>query len=604
MDIRFLKLILAGLFMASFSVLEAEESIVLAKKGQAYYVICRPERPTDCEIFAANELQRYLYELSYARFDITTVRKKKSIVITTADSLPEEGYQIILKDDMVWLLGGSPQAVLYAVYDFLQRLGCRWVAPAYNFYNGTDRHIWMSEELKFNLPDVQNESPVFTYRKLYVEEGRTHQMENLKQLIDWMPKMKLNVLVFPIDYEGRGTVKWDNWREELIPELKKRSIRLEVGGHGYQNFIHASMENGTLFEKYPAWFGMDASGERSKDPRMVICTSNPDAVRYLYANLLNYLKQHEEIEVFDFWPPDSETWCQCEQCRSVGSETERHIMLVNYVAQMLHHDLPNVKLECLAYNRYTSPPQHIELDERVLLDFCPIGQNFEYQLYEKENEHNVGYNKDIIDWIKKFNGDISIYSYFRKYAWRSLPNIIPHYIQNELKYYRNLGIRGISVYSEPGDWFTYGINHYLFAKLAWNPDIAVDSLMKDYTDVVYGDAGQTAMDIYMELEDIVRFACNIAHTSVKEPHTYDAYATRIQTCRDWIVTATQNLQTGESIQQNLKRLDLMLEYAEKSIAYMHARSLKDNEQINKLDADIRSFLREHAADGIFIPYKN
>lgn len=601
---RFFKLVLVGLFMVSFAVLEAEESIVLAKKGEAYYVICRPEQATECELFAANELQRYLYELSHVRFDITTVRKKKSIVITTADSLPEEGYRIILKDDMVWLLGGSPRAVLYAVYDFLQRLGCRWVAPAYDFYRGTDRHIPVNEELAFNLQDAQNESPVFVYRKLYVEEGRTHRTENLKQLIDWMPKMKLNILVFPIDYEGRGTVKWDNWREELIPELKKRSIKIEVGGHGYQNFIHASMENGALFEKHPEWFGMDVSGERSKDPRMVICTSNPDAVRYLYANLLDYLKQHTEIEIFDFWPPDSETWCQCGQCRTLGNEAERHVMLVNHVAQMLHNDLPEVKLECLAYNRYTAPPQHMELDEQVLLDFCPIGQNFEYQLYEKGNARNESYNKDLNDWIKMFKGDISIYSYFRKYAWRSLPNIIPHYMQNELKYFSKLGIRGISVYSEPGDWFTYGINHYVFAGLTWNPDIAVEPLIRDYADVVYGNAGQTAMEIYTELEDIVRFACNIAHTSVKEPQAYDAYAARIHTCRDRIATVTRNLHTDNLTRQNLKRLDLILEYTAKSIAFMHAKSLKDEEQMNRMDTGIRSFLKEHAAEGICIPYRN
>lgn len=601
---RFFKLILVGLFLISFSAVEAEESIVLAKNGKAFYVICRPEQATECELFAANELHRYLYELSHARFDITTVCKKKSIVITTEDSFQKEEYQIILKDDMVCLMGGSPRAVLYAVYDFLQRLGCRWVAPAYDFYSGTDRHISENEELTFNLPETRKESPAFAYRKLYVEEGRTHQTENLKQLIDWMPKMKLNTLVFPIDYEGRGTVKWDNWREELIPELKKRSIKIEVGGHGYQNFIHASMENGTLFEKHPEWFGMDASGERSKDPRMVICTSNPDAVHYLYANLLNYLKQHTEIEIFDFWPPDSETWCQCEQCRNLGNEAERHVMLVNYVAQMLHSDLPNVKLECLAYNRYISPPQHIALNEKVLLDFCPIGQNFEYQLYEKGNVRNEGYNKDLNDWIKMFKGDISLYSYFRKYAWHSLPNIIPHYMQNELKYFRKLGVRGISVYSEPGDWFTYGINHYVFAGLTWNPDIAVELWMKNYTDIVYGNAGQTAMEIYTELEDIVRFACNIAHTSVKEPQAYVVYAARIRGCRDRIAIVIQNMPTDCPARQNLKRLDLTLEYTGKSIAFMHAKSLNDEEQMNKLNGNIRAFLKEHETKGIFIPYRN
>jgi len=591
-------------FFTFFPLFAKAESVVLAKDGRSFYTIWQSEKATECEQFAIKELQQYLYELSNARFEITTIRQKKSIVVITDNSLSEEEYRIIMKNDEVFLLGGSERAILYAVYDFLQRLGCRWVAPNYNFYCSSSQYIPVWKELKFNPSDLREELPTFAYRKLYVEEGRTHQTENLKQLIDWIPKVKLNILAFPIDYEGKGIVKWDNWRDELVPELKKRSILIEIGGHGYQNFINASMENGTLFEKHPEWFGMDASGKRSKNPHIVICTSNIDAVEYLYANLRNYLKQHPEIGIFDFWPPDSETWCQCEQCRALGNETERHILLVNYVAKLLRKDFPNVKIECLAYNRYTTPPMHTKLDKQVLLDFCPIDQNFEYQLYEKGNKRNEEYNKDLNNWMKMFKGNISIYSYFRKYAWRSLPNIIPHYMQNELKYYHKLGIRGVSVYSEPGDWFTYGVNHYVFARLAWNPNITVDSLIRDYVDVVYGNVGSIAMKIYVELEDIVRFACNIPHSSVKEPQTYDAYAVRLARCRDRLATVICHEQMDSLVWKNVKRLDLMLEYAEKSIAFMRAKSLKNEEQMLKLDTDICSFLKAHPMEGIFIPPRN
>ena len=44
-------------------------------------------------------------------------------------------------------------------------------------------------------------------------------------------------LVIPTDYQGHGRVKWDNWRDALTPELQKRGILIEVGGHGYQNFL-------------------------------------------------------------------------------------------------------------------------------------------------------------------------------------------------------------------------------------------------------------------------------------------------------------------------------------------------------------------------------
>ena len=36
---------------------------------------------------------------------------------------------------------------------------------------------------------------------------------------------------------------WDKFRERVTPECRKRGITIEVGGHGYQNFLNAEMED-------------------------------------------------------------------------------------------------------------------------------------------------------------------------------------------------------------------------------------------------------------------------------------------------------------------------------------------------------------------------
>ena len=593
----------------------AVEQVVLSKSGKANYKIVSPANASECELFAAQELKKFLFQISKAEFQIVPATKRKAIVVSALNALKkydqslkdivlaEEAYQIFRRKDQIYLVGGSPRSTLYAVYDFLNQLGCHWVAPDYSFYVGTDRNIPVQSELKFDLAKEQLEKPVFKYRKFYVEEGRSHTLESLMQLVDWMPKLRMNTLVFPMDYEGRGEVKWDNWRDQLIPELRKRDMLIEVGGHGYQNFIHATMEDGKLYDQHPEWFGVDDTGVRSKNPHMVLCTSNPDAVKYMYGHVFSYLKSRPEIDIFDFWPPDSERWCRCEHCLALGSETERHVLLVNQVADLLQKDLPEVQLECLAYNRYTTPTLDLTLNKNVLLDFCPIGQNFEYQIYEKGNARNEGYNKDLIAWLKVFQGDISVYSYFRKYAWRSLPNIIPHYMQNDLKYYQKLGVQGISVYSEPGDWFTFGVNHYVFTHLAWNPDIPVNDLIARYAQVLYGESASTVIAVYQELEDIVRFACNIAHTKIKSPEQYDQYLNRVKACRNQVKLSLKKESLDSPFQQNLERLDLMLVYAMKSIHLMRFKALNNKEQTDQSDADIRLFLREHAKQGIFIPHK-
>ena len=585
------------------------EVISLSKGEVANYVIVSSGNASECEKFAALELKRYLSEMSNANFKIVEKNQVKSIVVTTAASLPKsikipiltkESYAVFVKNETIYLTGENPRATLFAVYDFLEQLGCQWVAPDFDYFDGANRSIPAKADLNFKSRGDRLETPSLKYRKLYVEEGRTHTLQNLKQLIDWMPKTRFNTLVIPTNYQGHGKVKWDNWRDELTPELQKRGIIIEVGGHGYQNLINASMEGGKLFENHPEWFGADNSGARSNNPRTVICTSNSDAVNYLYKNLLTYLKSHPEIAISDFWPPDGETWCQCEACQVMGTETERHIILVNQVAGLLQKELPNVIVECLAYSRYTAPPAKISLDKKVLLDFCPINQCFESQIYESGAERNKAYNDDLTKWRKAFDGDISIYSYFRKYAWKSLPNIIPHYMQNELKYYKSIGTEGISVYSEPGDWFTYGVNHFVLSELSWNPNVKVDSLIRIYAQQVYGRSAHTAIFVYNELEDIVRFACNLPYTTLKKPEQYNLYETRIKTCRDMVVSAIKENQ-DILVVNNLRKLELMLEYADQSIAVMRSKSSGNKESTKQMEADIKSFVKEHASEGIFIP---
>ena len=148
------------------------------------------------------------------------------------------------------------------------------------------------------------------YRKLDVEEGRTHTIGNLREMIEWMPKVRLNVLQVPLNYQGAGRVCWDNWREALTPEMKKRGVLIEVGGHGYQNFLSARTDGGALFREHPDWFGQDRNGVPDTTMRVVFNTSVPAAVNYFLKGVERYLRAHPEIDIFDCWPPDVAKWAQ------------------------------------------------------------------------------------------------------------------------------------------------------------------------------------------------------------------------------------------------------------------------------------------------------
>lgn len=590
------------------------ETIVLASNGSSGYSIFLPDCFSSAEKFANQELKKYLDQISSSDFIILDKLTDHSIVACNINTLQkidpeldiqfleEEEYRILHRGQNLYLIGGSDAAVLLVVYDFLSELGCRWIAPDFDFYEGKSQSIPLKTDLTFNFSADIVRKPSLKYRKLCIEQGESHNTENLKKLIDWMPKARLNTLVVPLNYQGRGRVKWDIWRDHLTPELQKRGITIEVGGHGYQNFINTDMDDGKLFKTHPEWFGLDINGKRSTDPHIVFCSSNYEAVTYVHNNLLTYLHSHPEIDIFDFWPPDSDKWCECPDCRSLGSATDRHALLVSQTARFLQKELPEVKLECLAYSRYTEPPKNKIFDTNILIDFCPINQNFEYPIYSDSSENNQAYKESLLSWLEIFEGDISIYSYYRKYKWRSLPVIIPHYMQSDLRFYRDCGAKGISVYAEPGDWFTYGVNHFVLAHLAWNPGADVDKLIVEYCTILYGPAMELAVEIYNELEDIVRFACKIPYTKIKDEVKYDEYISRLEICSKKIDNVIRINAEDEILCRHMNRLGLMLKYAAESAVFMKYTALGNTAEADNTANKIKYLLKENSTSGVFISH--
>jgi hypothetical protein len=593
-------------------------TIAIVKDGKSDYAIEIPPGATETEKLAASELQKYVKQMSGAELTIQDPKSEsdKAILIFQArqairdvNGKPEppvmlapvdaDMYDIQVKGDQIRLVGHGPRSVLYAAYAFLDSLGCRFLAPKYEHYQGSAELVPERNTISFDGRE-HSERPVLAYRKLYVEEGHSHNITNLKQMVEWMPKVGYNVLVVPTNYQGSGKVKWDNWRVYLTPELKKRDITIEVGGHGYQNFINADMEDGTLFKKHPEWFGQDAKGTRHAEKSWVFCTSNPEAVAYLTNNFVTYVKDRPEIQIFDFWPPDGAKWCECDECKKLGTPSDRQALLVNHVREAAKSARPDLRLEVIAYHNAILLPDHVKLDPSVLVDFCPIGQHFDAQINDPSDPHNADYVKALTAWRSSFTGDISIYSYYRKYAWESLPAIIPHYMQNDLQWYASVPVQGVSTYSEPGDWFTYELNHYALAKLAWNPKADVDAIEKEFCAARYGSSAQPAMEAIKTLEDVVRTTCSIPYSTLKSADVIQQALDRVKKSHEAVTNAEQ-AEKDAGVKHNLQRLGLMCDYASGDLEIQLMRAQKaDEAQIREKVKSLETMLHQHEGEGVFL----
>jgi hypothetical protein len=468
-------------------------------------------RAEDPRKFAAQELDRYLVKMS------PTGRLDYSIEVGTEPDAerPIDGFTISTDHQSIKISGTTDYAALRGVYYVLEEQGYRFLAPNLSYYNGSAEIAPAKKEFALlDKPIIRRAK--LKFRKIYVEEGHSHTPENLAQIVEWMPKVGYNTLVVPADYQGNHRVMWDKFRERVTPECQKRGITIEVGGHGYQNFLNADMEEGKLFEKHPDWFGQNAQGVRQKAKGWVFCTSNSQAVDYLIDNFVAYVKARPEIQIYDFWPPDGAKWCECDACKNLGSPSDRQANLVRQVKERVKTARPDLRLEVLAYHTSVYPPEKEKLDKDVLLDFCPISQQFDHQIDDPAADKNADYVKGLTAWRKAFDGDISIYSYYRKYAWDSLPVIIPHYMQKDLQWYAKVPVQGVSTYAEPGDWCTYELNHYVLAALAWDPDADVDAIVKKFCKARYDKYAKDAQETLLVLEDVTRNACSIPNTALKD----------------------------------------------------------------------------------------
>jgi len=211
----------------------------------------------------------------------------------------------------------------------------------------------------------------------------------------------------------------------------------------------------------------------------------------------------------------------------------------------------------IAYSDVLEPPRGAALNPEVLVAFCPINQSFDAQVFDSASARNAAYAATIHRWRAAFGGDVMLYSYYRKYAWRSLPVVLPHYLERDVAWYASVPLQGISTYAEPGDWGTYELNHWTLGRLAWNPGEDADNLVAMFVAARYGTGAREAREALMLLEQTTRIYGTI-------PFSRRHPGAEMKAARGRLLGALRRLRAlrvgaGSRVSAAIKRLGLMLE---------------------------------------------
>lgn len=438
------------------------------------------------EKFAAAELIRYLkrqtgIQLSLRPDDNSpgkcfligeTLIAEKEKLIETKREFGDDSFRITQCGDALAMTGSTPRGTLYAVYYFLELNGWHWPMPAFDYCRSLSEFPPETNKLFFPDSDI-NEKPVFVYRGgLCVTSSWKLKAENLERLaaqIDWMAKQRLNVLGIHIKHLNQMP-------REIFEEAAKRGLQLTVEGHCWS-------------------FLSNKTGLATED-----CEKSLNDLAGRAANLA---QSYPEIDFFGPWSDDNSSWQFCNNDYETPiSRASKYFDLLNKNLKAGRH---RTRLIVPAYQVLLEPNVLEQYPDDAIIYFCPIARDHGQSIFSEKSIRNRKYIRALNMWESLgLSHQIVYYSYYRKHAWKGFPANLPWLMGREFDWAAEKNFYGIWNYLVSHDWLSYDLQHYLYARLSWDPDQEVENLVENYyTTIVEKDAVPILIEFHRQFEDLI-----------------------------------------------------------------------------------------------------
>ena len=450
--------------------------IHLAQNGKTSYVIALANDAIPAEITAAEQLQKYLLQVTGATFLIQSEAAAKDgtpkILVGAGDRvkvlLPHQDWASLGNDGIVIktvgkdliLAGGRPRGTLYAVFQFLEDAGCRWWTPAENT---------IPHKSTFDVPEqnIVYVSP-FNYREHYTTAVKDP--------------------VF-------ATIMRENGNAQ--------NQSAEWGGHytilGFVHTFSKLLPPEKYFHEHPEWYSDPANGNKpctatSKMPEAQatqLNLSDPQVLDELTKQALAWIAKNPEAGYISISQNDNRNYCQdaasMKLAEEEGSQSAPVLNFVNKVAERIHQQYPDFKVETLAYVYTEKPPKTIRPAKNVIIRLAPISSDFGHPL---DSDWNAETRDNLKGWAK-IAPDLFVWNYVTNFYG----NIYPHPdwagLAPDLRFFAANNVKGVF---EQGDNYTNGVGDFvqlrawLIAHLMWNPQLDPEKLTDEFLQGYYGAA--------------------------------------------------------------------------------------------------------------------
>ena len=406
-------------------------------------------------------LADYLQQMSGATFTVKAGDGAAGIVIgVPADftKLPlqpgfpggpfgREEYLLQSRKGGLWLLGATDLAVDHAIWDLLYHFGYR------QFFPGKAWEI-VPTLGKLAISVNVREKPAYISRRIWYDWGM--QDYNTQPYADWCA------------------------RNRMVQGFQLNS------GHAYEEIVR---RNKATFDAHPEYFSL-VNGKRLTNGEDKFCIANPDLRKLVVDWAVSGIKANPSLDSISMEPSDGDNWCECDNCKKMGSISDRALTLANEVAVAINQlGLGDKYVGMYAYNRHCPPPT-IPVDPHVIISattaFITGGFTFD----------------QVVEGWRAKGATLGVYDYYSVSIWDwNMPGRAtathPDYVASSIRKFYAQGARFLDC--QAGDcWGPCGLGYYVASRVMWDLKQAdhVKEITEDFLTCAFGPAKEPMRGYY------------------------------------------------------------------------------------------------------------
>ena len=509
--------------------LVSEAQITLVKSGKATgRIVVDLRNKTDKQ--AATFLNLFVKKISGATLPYVSpggIREKGDLIIDSQFNLKssviaEDGFRLTSNDSTFQITGAKGLGTVYGVVTILEDYF------GVHYYAANSCTFSKSKELKLPQRVTRIENASFQFRQTQAYGLATDSLYKL-----WH-RLKEPSEIFA----GNN---WVHTFDRILPSAKYGTAHPE-----YFSFIN----------------GMRRPGAASQ-----WCLSNPEVFEIVCQKIDSIFKAHPDRKMISVSQNDgNNTNCSCEKCKAIDDEEGGPSGSIIRFLNKLATRFPDKEFSTLAYLFSVAPPKHVKPLPNVNIMLCDIDCYREVSL--TENPSGRTFMNNMEGWAK-ISDNIFVWDYginFDNYIC-PFPNF--HILQTNMKLFKNnhatkhfSQIGG----SKGGDFSE--LRSYVVAKLLWNVNCNVDSVIQSFLKGYYGNAAPFIYQ-YMKIQQGALLGSNIPLWIYDTPITHKngmLNGPLMQRYRELFDDAEKAVTSDSTFLRRVWQQRLSIQYAELEIA--------------------------------------